>query len=299
MEYNQITEFNAGHALTKFFIYVQIFLPILMTILAIYLWQDVTGIDIFVFFLMYFLTAIGITIGYHRYFTHRAFKCKPWFQVLLAILGGMAGQGTLLDWVATHRHHHQQTDQIGDPHSPNTNLTSPTMSKFRAFWHAHLGWILQNVPQSYNQYAFDWLNNPLTFKLSRWYLLWQALGLLLPGIITGLWTQSVNGLFMGILWGGFVRMCVVQHLTYSINSFCHMMGKRTYNTPDLSRNNWVFGLFSFGEGWHNNHHAFPTSVRQGFTWWQIDISYYIIIFLSKLGIVWDIKLPKALTENAK
>lgn len=270
--------------------YVTIILPFLVTIFAIFFMPPRT-IDLILFGVMYVLTVFGITIGFHRYFTHHSFECKPWVRDALIILGSMAAQGPLLYWVASHRRHHRYADQPGDPHSPNEG-TKNWIVKFRSFWHAHIGWMLKYQPEDYGRYAIDLLKSKKIVNLSNKYIYWILLGLVVPGIIAGLYTHSLYGIMSGIVWGGFVRIFVVHHVTWSINSICHLFGKATYANQDKSTDNLLLGILALGEGWHNSHHAFPTSARHGLLWWQLDFSYLTIFILSKVGLVWNIKQPK-------
>ena len=288
---NLYTEFNLTPFTAHVASYVSIFLPLIMTGLAFYLWEYVTPLDITLFLVFYILTGLGVTIGLHRYFSHHSFKCAKWFQYVLAILGCMALQGPIIYWVANHRKHHQFTDVEGDPHSPNLENKN-WIHHVHAFFHAHWGWILKTSDVSYNRYAFDILSNSILYKLSHHAVFFALLGVILPGIIGGLWTQSWQGAGMAILWGGFVRICAMQTTTYSVNSFGHLFGKKTYPLNNNSRDNWILGIVAFGDGWHNSHHAFPTSARHGLKFWQLDISYLVIRLLERLGIVWDVKLPK-------
>ena len=275
----------------KYIASLAIVVPFLATLLAIYLWSYVETIDIVLFVVMYFFSVFGISIGYHRYFSHRTFKCKPWFETLLGIAGSMAMQGQLLYWVSIHRKHHHHTDQSEDPHSPLAPEGSSFFQKLKYFWRSHAEWILQAPTFSFERYAPDLINNKSISKVNEAFPIWVLLGLVIPGVIAGLWTLSWMGAFMGVLWGGLVRIFVVQHITFSINSICHLFGKRSYETKDHSKNNWLVALLSGGEGWHNNHHAYPTSARHSHSKWQIDLSYYCIWLCKKMGIIWDVKLP--------
>lgn len=289
---NQQNQFNISRPMWLFLAFFCLISPAIMTVVAIYFWDYVQPVDIFVFAFMYILTGLGITIGFHRYFVHRSFKCKPWMQVLLAILGSMALQGTLMHWATAHRQHHRFSDLEGDPHSPHVGATNQWVSKFKTFFYGHMGWIFAPNIFDFNRYIPDIIANPLYVKVSNYYPLWALLGFIIPGIISGLWTETWVGFWMGVLWGGFVRIFAVQQVTYAINSICHVFGSREYETTDKSRNNFLFGILAFGEGWHNNHHAFPYSARHGLHWWQVDSSFYIIKMLEKLGVAWDMKLPR-------
>ncbi len=276
--------------ISNFTVYVMTLLSIAA---GIYWWPQTEVIHLFLFVFMGYLTGLGITIGYHRYFTHHSFKCKPWFAYLLMILGTMCLTGPLIQWVRTHRAHHHYVEQEHDPHSP---IVAPYKNAVLNFLHAHFMWLLTNFKPIKK---FDEIDRQLLAKVNRSRIAWPGfthlsvimIGLLIPGIIAGLWTQTVSGALLGILWGGLLRCVVFRNLELGINSFCHMFGQRTYDTKDNSRDNVFFGVFAFGEGWHNSHHKFPYSARHGLKWWQIDISYYVICLLEKCGIVWDVKLP--------
>jgi stearoyl-CoA desaturase (delta-9 desaturase) len=239
---------------------------------------------------MYALTAVGITVGFHRLFTHRAFEANRIVQFVLAALGSMAVEGTLLRWVATHRCHHQHSDQPSDPHSPH-HQGRGLLGLLRGAWHAHLGWIFLADPPGLDRYVKDLRQNRLLRTASALFPLWVALGLLLPAVLGGLLMMSWWGALLGLLWGGLARVFLVHHLTWSVNSVCHLWGGRPFRTADQSRNNFVVGVLGFGEGWHNNHHAFPTSARYGLRWWQIDVGYWVIRALTLVGLAWEVRLP--------
>jgi len=269
-----------------------ILIPTFATILSIF-WSWLYGIkivDLEMFLGMYAITTIGITAGYHRLFTHRSFQTNKVIKVLLVIMGSMAVQGPILFWVATHRRHHLISDRPEDPHSP-VREEKGFMSILKGFWHAHIGWMLNHEPENWVKYVPDLLRDKLVFQLNQWYFYWILLGLLIPAILDGLLTYSWQGLVSGLLWGGLVRIFIVHNVTWSINSLCHLFGFRAYETEDQSRNNMICGLLAFGEGWHNNHHAFPNSARHGLKWWQIDVTYYLIDALAKIGLAENVKLP--------
>jgi stearoyl-CoA desaturase (delta-9 desaturase) len=239
---------------------------------------------------MYVLTALGITVGFHRLFTHRAFETYSVVQFLLGVLGSMALQGSLLKWVALHRRHHQHSDQPGDPHSPHLHGRG-LLGLLRGLWHAHVGWVFQSDPPDLDHYVKDLRQSALLRRVSALFLLWVAAGLLLPAILGGVITRTWMGVWTGLVWGGLIRIFLVHHVTWSVNSVCHFWGRRPYPNADQSRNNFVFGLLALGEGWHNTHHAFPTSARHGLRWWQIDVSYWVIRGLALLRLAWNIRLP--------
>jgi stearoyl-CoA desaturase (delta-9 desaturase) len=239
---------------------------------------------------MYVLTALGITVGFHRLFTHRAFETNRVVQFILAALGSMAAEGPLLKWVALHRCHHQHSDQAGDPHSPH-HQGRGLLGLLRGFWHAHLGWVFLTDPPNMARYVKDLRQSRLLRTVSALFPLWIAIGLVVPALLGGLLVGTWMGALFGLLWGGLARIFLVHHVTWSVNSVCHLWGRRPFPTGDQSRNNFLFGVVGLGEGWHNNHHAFPTSARHGLRWWQIDVSYWVIRGLALLGLAWNIALP--------
>jgi stearoyl-CoA desaturase (delta-9 desaturase) len=241
---------------------------------------------------MYMLTGLGVTVGFHRLFTHRSFETNRVVQVVLAVLGSMAMQGPLLDWVAFHRRHHQHSDTPDDPHSPHHHGRG-ILGVLRGLWHAHIGWFFQPDPVDLPRYVSDLRQSRLLRWLSHLFPVWVVLGLLIPAALGGLLTGSWLGVLLGLLWGGLVRIFFLHHMTWSINSICHLWGQRPYEGHDESRNNFIFGVLALGEGWHNNHHAFPTSARHGLRWWQPDVSYWTICILALIGFAWNVKLPAA------
>ena len=229
------------------------------------------------------LTAVGITVGYHRLFTHRAFETNRIVQFFLAVLGSMAVEGPLLKWVAVHRRHHQYSDTHDDPHSPHEQGDG-VFGIMRGLWHAHVGWFFQPDPPDLPHYVKDLNQSGVLRTASSLFPLWVILGVLIPAALGGLLTGTWIGALTGLLWGGLARIFLVHHVTWSINSICHLWGSQPYRTGDDSRNNFIFGVLGFGEGWHNNHHAFPTSARFGLRWWQIDLGYWFICALALLGL---------------
>jgi stearoyl-CoA desaturase (delta-9 desaturase) len=239
---------------------------------------------------MYVLTALGITVGFHRLFTHRSFETYAWIKFIFAALGSMAVQGSLFKWVAMHRRHHQYSDTPDDPHSPH-NHGSGVIGLLRGFWHAHIGWIFQPDPPDLDNYVKDLQKSRSLRVASAMWPFWIALGLVIPGLIGGLVKGSWLGVWTGLIWGGLVRIFLVHHVTWSVNSACHLWGFRPYDSGDESRDNVVFGVLAMGEGWHATHHAFPTSARHGLRWWQIDTSYYVIRMMNWLGLAWNVRIP--------
>jgi len=239
---------------------------------------------------MYCLTAVGITIGYHRYFTHKSFKTSRPVAALLGIFGSMAVEGPVLQWVAVHRQHHHHSDETDDPHSPHTH-GGGALNLLLGFWHAHVGWMFRPDPRGLARYVNDLRKDPLVKWVSRLFPVWVVLGLIIPTVLGGVIVGSWTGALLGFLWGGAARVFLVHHLTWSINSVCHIWGSRPFKSHDESRNNAIFGILAFGEGWHNNHHAFPTSARHGLRWWEFDLSYIIIRAMALVGLVSNVQVP--------
>ncbi|MEM9066505.1 MAG: acyl-CoA desaturase [Planctomycetota bacterium] len=243
-----------------------------------------------VFGIMYVLTAFGITVGYHRLFTHKSFKTNKPMQVVFAVLGSMSAQGPVINWVADHRRHHQHSDDEGDPHSPATH-GGGLWGSIKGGWHAHMGWLFKSPPTDHERYVKDLNKDRLIVWMNRLFPVWVVLGMLIPAVLGGVLTLSWSGALLGFIWGGLVRVFFVHHVTWSVNSICHMWGTQPFESHDESRNNAIVGVLAMGEGWHNNHHAFPTSARHGLRWWEIDGSWMLIWAMSKVGLAWDIKRP--------
>ena len=271
---------------------VTVIAPFLFALASIFIFwnRGVDWLDLVLLVVMYVLTGLGIILGFHRYFTHRSFKCVLPVKLLLGIFGCMAAEGPIYFWVACHRHHHQCSDSEGDPHSPHT-YGDGFFASIRGWWHAHAGWMFNHAPENYRRLVPDLLRDRDVAFIDRFYFLWVALGLLLPALVAMSITQTWWGFLHGLLWGGFIRIFFVHHSTWSINSICHIYGASPFLTQDESRNNFVCALLTFGEGWHNNHHAFPTSSRHGLFWWQIDLGYVLLNLLRMVGLAWDLKTP--------
>ncbi len=225
----------------------------------------------------------SITVFFHRGLTHQAVKFRSWVNTIGILTAFAAWEGDAKTWVATHRKHHNYSDKSGDPHSPHL--------EGHGFWgmcvgliHAHLGWMFKEKNPDFSRYIPDLLKDKKINKLDRWFLPVAILSLVLPGFIEWLFIPTLKGFAMGVLWGGFVRMFFVHHLTWSVNSICHYFGTRPFRSNDMSVNNFIFGILAFGEGWHRNHHAFRTSPRIGLRWWEIDIGWYTILLLRFLKL---------------
>jgi stearoyl-CoA desaturase (Delta-9 desaturase) len=263
---------------------------IALLVAAWQLWNDaLRWSDLIVFAMCYVATGLGVTVGFHRHLTHRAFKARRWVRGTLAILGSAAIEGPVVSWVADHRKHHAFADKHGDPHSPHVDHGHGWQGALKGLLHAHVGWLFIHTHRgAKKRYAPDLLADPLIRFIDRTFLLWAMVGLLVPFGLGYLIGGSVYAALTGLLWGGAVRMLVVHHVTYSINSLCHFFGRRSFPTDDESRNLLWLSPLTFGESWHNNHHAFPTSYAHGLRWWQLDPSAGVIWALEKLGLAWDV-----------
>jgi len=258
---------------------------------AVFLWGwGFRWVDLGLLVGTYILTALGITVGFHRLFVHRSFETNVVVQFILAVLGSMAVQGPLLEWVALHRRHHQHSDAPDDPHTPHHH-GGGLLGLLRGLWHAHLGWIFQAAPPDLGRYVKDLSQDRMLWAVSALFPVWVALGLMAPAVLGGVISGSWVGVWTGLIWGGLVRVFLVHHVTWGVNSVCHLWGFRPYRSADQSRNNYVFGVLALGEGFHNSHHAFPTSARHGLRWWQVDVSYYVIRGLALVGLAWNVKVP--------
>jgi stearoyl-CoA desaturase (delta-9 desaturase) len=245
--------------------------------------------DVAVFLIMYVLTGLGVTVGFHRHLTHRSFKTSRPLRGLLAILGSVAIEGPVISWVADHRKHHTYSDQEGDPHSPHVGHGGGLRGAFKGLGHAHMGWLFIHTQRgARKRYARDLIEDPVISFVDRTFLVWALGGLVVAFALGYAIGGTLDAALTGLLWGGGVRMLVVHHVTYSINSLCHFFGRRRFPTDDESRNLLWLALPTFGESWHNNHHAFPTSAEHGMRPWEIDPSALVIRGLERLGLVWDV-----------
>ena len=253
-------------------------------------WADLLGWgDVIVFAIMYVITGLGVTVGFHRHLTHRAFATHPVVRGTLVALGSAAIEGPVISWVADHRKHHAFADQPGDPHSPHVDHGGGLRGALRGLAHAHVGWLFIHTHRGAKQrYAPDLLADPVVRFVDRTFLAWAVGGLALAFGLGYAIGGTLAAALTGLLWGGGVRMLVVHHVTYSINSLCHFFGRRRFATPDESRNLAWLAPITFGEAWHNNHHAFPTSAAHGLRRWELDPSAAVIWSLEKLGLAWDV-----------
>ena len=279
---------------------VTILIPFLGSVVAIgLLWYSGIGpVEVGLLLGMYALTTLGIEVGFHRHFSHRAFQTTTPIRVILAILGAMAAQGGVIFWVAHHRRHHQCTDQAGDPHSPNLHGDG-IWGRLRGLWHAQVGWLLEGEITTSSMFAKDLLRDPVIFKVNELQQIWVILGLVIPGVLGGILTGTWMGAFQGFLWGGLVRVFLGQHVINSTNSICHVYGGRPFISNDHSTNNIWLAIPSCGQSWHNNHHAFPNSAIAGLKWWQIDPGTWAIRALEFAGLAWKINVPTEEMIEAK
>ncbi|HLY49782.1 MAG TPA: acyl-CoA desaturase [Solirubrobacteraceae bacterium] len=247
-------------------------------------WQDLLILAV-----CYVGVGTGITVGFHRLLTHRSFKCNRWLRAALAALGSAAAEGPVIDWVATHRKHHQFSDEQGDPHSPHVGYGPGWRRELRGLLHAHIGWVFSDMEVADEQrYARDLLADPLIRFIDRTFVPWVILGLAAAFGLGVALSGTIAGGLRGLLWGGAARIFFVHQATFSINSLCHFFGRQDYDTHDESRNLAWLAIPTWGEAWHNNHHAFPTSYRHGLKRWQIDPSAGIIWLLERMGLAWDV-----------
>lgn len=264
----------------KIVVGIVVVVPFLATILAmVQLWQRYVGwTEVALMFGLYLLSGLGITVGFHRMLTHKSFETSKPVKAFWLIMGCLALEGSPMEWASTHIQHHAHSDDEDDPHSPMEGL-----------WHAHTGWLFAHK----NNIAVygTWLKkDPVVVWVSRYWFLFAGIGLLIPTLIAG---------WQGLLWGGLLRIFLTHHITWSVNSICHTFGQRDYNTRDASRNNFIVGLLAFGEGWHNNHHAFPRSAFHGLRWWQIDLSGYIIRAMEATGVIWNVYRVKEADQRKR
>jgi stearoyl-CoA desaturase (delta-9 desaturase) len=256
--------------------------------------------DVVVFVILYSLTGLGVTVGFHRLFTHRSFATTPAVRGVLAALGSAAIEGPVISWVADHRKHHAFSDQPGDPHSPHVDHGGGWSGALRGLVHAHVGWLFIHTQRgARDRYAPDLLADPVLRAVDRTFVLWVVAGLAAAFGLGWLIGGTVSAGLTGLLWGGAVRMLVLHHATYSINSLCHFFGRRRFATGDQSRNVAWLSLITLGEAWHNNHHAFPTSALHGMRRWEVDVSGLVIRGLERVGLAWNVVRVEPSRQRAK
>jgi stearoyl-CoA desaturase (Delta-9 desaturase) len=265
--------------------------PFLAVALAVpLLWGDWIGpSDVIVFAVMYVLSGFGVTVGFHRMLTHRAFATHPATRYVFAILGSLSVQGPVIDWVADHRKHHAHTDEEGDPHSPHIGHGSGVSGALRGLWHAHAGWLWRTHGQARaHKYARELVEDRGMRSINRRFPLIVGASLALPALLGFALTGTLHGALTGLVWGGFARIFLQHHITWSVNSVCHFFGRRRFDVDDHSTNVFWLALPSLGESWHHNHHAFPRSAAHGLRWWELDPSAALIALMRRLGLAWDV-----------
>ena len=254
------------------------------------LWGRGIGVvDLALLVTFYVLSGLGVTVGYHRLLTHRSFRAPRPVRALFAVAGSLAIEGSVISWVAAHRRHHAFADVEGDPHSPHLGEEEGVVGMLKGLWHAHVGWLFDEEKTSIDRWAPDLLKDPVMTRIDRLFPALAAVSLVLPAVAGFAFTGTLWGAVTALLWGGLARVFLLHHMTWSVNSICHYFGKRPFETTDLSTNNWPLALLSFGESWHNNHHAFPTSAIHGLGRWQIDPSGFVIRALERFGLARDVK----------
>jgi len=273
-------------------VYVFVLVPLIALAAAIpFAWGWGLGwVDIALAAVFYVFTGLGVTVGFHRHFTHGSFKTNRWVRAVLAIAGMMAVQGPVVNWVADHRRHHAFSDREGDPHSPWRFGSSPA-ALAKGFWYAHMGWLFERDITNHERFAPDLLKDRQLSRLNRLFWLWTLLTFVLPAVLGGLLAWSLWGAFTAFFWAGLVRVSLLHHITWSVNSICHMIGERPFRSRDKAANFWPLAIVSFGESWHNSHHADPTCARHGVLRGQLDISARTIWLLEKLGWAWKVRWP--------
>jgi stearoyl-CoA desaturase (delta-9 desaturase) len=266
-------------------------LPFLATVAAVVLlWNElVSPADLAIAAVMYLLTAIGITVGFHRLLTHRSFQTSKPIEYAFAIFGSMAVQGPVISWVADHRKHHAHTDVEGDPHSPHVGHGGGVRGVLAGLWHAHSGWLMSTQGRAdWKRYAADLYEDRGMRTIARRFVPLILLSLALPALAGFAVSGTLMGAATGLLWGGLVRIFFVHHITWSVNSVCHFVGSRRFDTEDRSTNVFWLAVPSLGESWHHNHHAFPRSAVHGLRGWEIDPSALIIGAMEKVGLAWNV-----------
>jgi stearoyl-CoA desaturase (Delta-9 desaturase) len=280
-----------------------VIVPFVAVIAAVVLlWNEIVGwTDLGVLLGVYLATALGITVGYHRLLTHRSFETYQPVKYAFAVLGSMAVQGPVIGWVADHRKHHAHTDVEGDPHSPHVDHGGGLRGTLRGLYHAHMGWLFEeHGTAAARRYARDLVEDRGMRLINRWFVGLVVLGLVIPFLLGLALTGELAGGLTALLWGGLVRIFLVHHVTWSINSVCHFFGRRRFETDDQSTNVLWLALPSLGESWHHNHHAFPRSAMHGMRWWEVDVSGWLIRALRRLGLAWNVVLiPRARQEQRR
>jgi stearoyl-CoA desaturase (Delta-9 desaturase) len=273
-----------------------------LAVAVVLLWDRAIGpLELGLMIGFYVITCLGVTLGYHRMFTHRAFEASRSFRAVIAVLGSMAVEGSVITWVADHRKHHAFTDQEGDPHSPH--LSGPGFwGGVKGLWRAHMGWLFESVGTADRErFAPDLVKDRALLVIDKLFPLWITLSLALPFALGWIIGGSLGTAITALLWGGFVRVFLLHHVTWSINSICHYFGRKRFAIDDESRNVFWLAPLSMGEAWHHNHHAFPTSAFHGLRPWErlADPTGLVIAALEKLGLVWNVVRVSPERQRAK
>ncbi|UOZ02587.1 acyl-CoA desaturase [Amycolatopsis sp. WQ 127309] len=266
------------------------FAALLVAVPLVWGW-GMTWVDLILAAVFYVFATLGVTVGFHRYFTHGAFKASRPLRIVLAVAGSMAVQGSVIFWVASHRRHHAFADREGDPHSPWLFGTSPS-ALLRGFWHAHMGWMFGREVTNADRFAPDLVADADLRVVNRFFWLWITLSLALPAALGGLLTWSWWGAVTAFFWAGLVRIAFLHHVSWSVNSICHLIGERPFASRDKAANFWPLAILSMGESWHNSHHADPTCARHGVLRGQVDVSARVIWGFEKLGWATDVRWPR-------
>jgi stearoyl-CoA desaturase (delta-9 desaturase) len=275
------------------------FVAILLVVIG--LWGRQVGVsDLALLVGLYLVSCLGITAGYHRLFTHRSFVAGRALKISLAVAGAVAVEGSLMSWVSNHRRHHRHSDQPGDPHSPlslghdDDEVDDATRgASLRGLFHAHVGWLFRSETADEQRFAADLLEDRDLRIVSRLFPLWALCGLAIPFLAGWAFAGTLTGAVTALIWGGLVRIFLVHHVTWSVNSVCHAFGRRPFLTRDRSKNFAPLAVLSLGESWHNSHHAFPTLARHGVDRGQLDITAACIRIWERLGWVHDVRWPRA------
>jgi stearoyl-CoA desaturase (Delta-9 desaturase) len=270
-----------------------VFIPIAGFVAAIVLlWNEFVGpLELTLMFVLYVLTGLGITVGFHRLLTHKAFDTSPAIKATFAVLGSMAVQGPVISWVADHRKHHAHTDKEGDPHSPHLSRLPGALGAIGGLWYAHVGWLFAREGRAArDRYARDMVEDPVMRFVHRGFFAWVLLGLAIPFGLGWLIGGTLRDALTALLWGGLVRIFVLHHVTFAINSLCHFLGRRRFAVDDESRNVLWLAPLTFGEAWHHNHHAFPRSAFHGLRRLEavLDPGGWVIRLLERLGLAWNV-----------
>jgi stearoyl-CoA desaturase (Delta-9 desaturase) len=287
--------------LQKRLVLIVTIIPFIGFILAAWsLWgTGLSMVDAGLFVGFYLFTGFGVTVGFHRLFTHQSFETKPWVRNVLAVAGSMAVQGPVIRWVADHRRHHAFSDQPGDPHSPHLDEGPGVKGILKGLWHAHIGWFFDEEQTSAKRWCPDMVRNPAMRRIDKLFPFWTLLTFGLPPVLGFAITGTFGGALSAFLWASLARIFMLHHVTWSINSICHFYGDRPYQTTDFSTNNWMLSIISMGESWHNNHHAFPSSAVHGLRPYQIDMTAGVIKMLKAFGLASDIKTVSDKQRAAK